>query len=566
MKAVQVESSAPAQVPSVPPATTKQSRTNSDWKTGIIAATFLSRNVSESKPASPVPEQRLPVREPSLPQTALLNFSLNPTPVRINLENEKGQDITPNGLIDQLEYPVRPVSPRTSTPRLGEIEETSETVLDTFEGLNTEATLSGASSIYSGDSASIYSRTSSIYSSGASTYSYDECGSDDFDQFNRKASRDELLYQQHARTLAIKRQEVQDTAARERSSLAKKAALFQNSRLQPQLPSYSASLPTWSMVCRAVQASQDCYDSRALTRKGAYTPADSSKDIKAMIVDDQFIDGSRLVIVSIRGTQFQSLRDWTVNTAANPTNPSGFLDDEENLCHAGFLQVAKAMVNQIASQLQQHPASSEKPSLLFTGHSAGGAVAALLYSHMVSTSVNSKLTALASQFPSINCITFGAPPLTITPLPRPDIGSGVFLAFANEGDPVLRLSNAAYFKTLAKLMTASPPPSTAAVPVAPPVKVVRGSRGGTVYRQPMAAPPAIPWEELPLWPTPAASLYNGGDVILLRDKKNGRAEASRLTYEDLGTVIFGDFVQHTTEMYVRRVNEVALAAMMGRNV
>ncbi|KAF2807479.1 alpha/beta-hydrolase [Mytilinidion resinicola] len=284
-----------------------------------------------------------------------------------------------------------------------------------------------------------------------------------------------------------------------------------------------------------------------------------------MIIDDQLIDDSRVVIVSIRGTQFRSLSDWAVNKAATAAKPVGFLDDEENACHAGFLQVTKAMVGQVAAQLQQHPASSARPSLLFTGHSAGGAVAAILYSHMLSTSVHSDLTALASQFHSINCVTFGAPPLSLTPLPRRAHGSGVFLSFANEGDPVLRLSNAAYVKSLAKLMTASPPSSVTSATAPPPVKVVRRSRGSAVVRvQTLPAAPPTPWEELPLWPTPDAPLTNAGDVVLLRDRENGGAAASRVTPEELREVIFADLAQHTSEMYIRRVREVALAAMMGR--
>jgi hypothetical protein len=279
-----------------------------------------------------------------------------------------------------------------------------------------------------------------------------------------------------------------------------------------------------------------------------------------MIIDDQLIDESRLVIVSIRGTECKSLTDWAVNKAAKPVEPVGFLDDEENACHAGFLQVTKAMVGQVAAQLQQHPASSQRPSLLFTGHSAGGAVAAMLYSHMLSTSVHSDLTTLASQFSSINCMTFGAPPISQRPRLKRDHMPGVFLAFANEGDPVLRLSDAASLKSLAKLVTASAPSSLAP----PKVKVVRRSRGTSVIREEaVSTRPVTPWEELPLWPTPAPLLTNAGDVILLRDKENGTAAASRVTSEDLKEVIFGDLAQHTTDMYIRRVKELALAAMMG---
>lgn len=279
-----------------------------------------------------------------------------------------------------------------------------------------------------------------------------------------------------------------------------------------------------------------------------------------MIVDEQLIDHTRLIIVAIRGTDCKSLTDWTVNKNANPEKPTGFLDDEENVCHAGFLQVTKAMVAQVAEQLQAHPASSGKPALLFTGHSAGGAVAAMLYSHMLSTSVKSDLTAIASLFPSINCVTFGAPPLSLKPLPSRD-DEGVFLSFANEGDTVTRLSNAAYAKSLAKLMTASPPASVAAPAV---VKVQRRSRGSAVVRKVSVVPPT-PWEDLPIWPTPAPPLNNAGQVILLRDKDNGHASASQVTPEDFKEVIFGDLVQHTIQMYLRRVKEVALTAMMGRD-
>lgn len=282
-----------------------------------------------------------------------------------------------------------------------------------------------------------------------------------------------------------------------------------------------------------------------------------------MIVDDQFIDVSRLIILSTRGTQFKCLADWSVNKAADPVKPIGFLDDEENECHAGFLQVTKAMIDQVAAQLQQFASSSPPPSLLFTGHSAGGAVAAMLYSHMLSMSVTSDLTVLADQFSSISCITFGAPPLSLRPLPNRHHGDGVFISFANEGDPVTRLSNAAYVKSLVKLMTASTPTSVASMPS---VKVVRHSRGTRVIRQAAPTEPATPWEELPLWPTPPAPLTNAGDVVLLRDRENGGSSASHVTSEELSDVIFGDLAQHTTGAYMRRIQDVAFAAMMGRGV
>jgi hypothetical protein len=586
-----VKPAKPQQSDAAPPSslTMRLTRRNTDW---ISKPSFLSRNASETKLVAASQEQPPSVQDLPLRRAETVDFQatrdvpfvdslhvvdsteLRPVSVIVQEEHDAASKVPPEDTASSvLTAPTRiPILVCSSESTE---DDADEAAVDTFEDNNIDDTQSSASSLYSrdsmptysSDSASIYSSASSVYSSGASTYSSGaSMYSFDEEEENNPDARTlgRLQYQQRTRTVASRRPEIQDAASRERSTLAKKAALFKNSRLPPQLPSFSTSLPVWSMICRAGQASSDCYDSEVSTRRGTYTPADTSKDIKAMIIDDQLIDESRLLIVSIRGTQFQCLSDWSVNKAANPVKPTGFLDDEENACHAGFLQVAKAMVVQIATMLQQHPASSEKPTLLFTGHSAGGAVAAMLYSHMLSTSVISDLTSLATQFSSISCVTFGAPPLSLTPLPKREHGSGVFLSFANEGDPVLRLSNAAYVKSLAKLMTTSPPSSVASTTL--PVKVVRHSRGTRVIRQSAPSAPATPWEELPLWPTPPAPLTNAGDVILLRDREDGNAAASRVTSEELQDVMFADLAQHPIDMYMRRVKDVAFAAMMGRNV
>jgi hypothetical protein len=574
VKAAQVNTSASSRVSNVVPSTaTKPTKANTDWRTGKLTSNFLTLKLSETKKAGPILDQSVPVRESSHRggdsadfQTKKPDLPVDPALTHTDLVNDERNDTVSSSLPNELGPSLRPTLCRTSSPQPSPEEDKYEAELDKFGELIIEGAQSSASSVFSRDSAS-------IYSSGASTYSFDD-GSKDLDRYTWKNPTELIAeeeedtassrvpggpqYQQRTRTTVTRRQESQDAASREASSLSKKAAMFKNSRLPPQLPPFSASLPMWSMICRAAQASLDCYDSQSLTRQGTYTPANASTDIKAMIIDDQLIDNARVVIVSIRGTQFKCLADWSVNKDAKPVKPVEFLDDMENACHAGFLQVTKAMVDQVAAQLKQHPASSEMPALLFTGHSAGGAVAAMLYSHMLSISVKSDLTVLASQFSSINCMTFGAPPLSLTPLPRLDHGSGVFLAFANEGDPVLRLSDAAYVKSLAKLMATSPSSTT----TAPKTKVVRRSRGSSVIREVLA--PATSWEELPLWPTPPPPLSNAGDVILLRDKPNGGATASRVAPEELRDIIFGDLRQHTTEMYIRRVKQVAVTAMTGR--
>ena len=171
-------------------------------------------------------------------------------------------------------------------------------------------------------------------------------------------------------------------------------------------------------------------------------------------------------------------------------------DDPGNLCHAGFLRVARQMVRPVAQRLRQlldeAPARASY-SLLITGHSAGGAIASLLYCHMLATSGSaaSELNALAGRFRRIHCITFGTPPTSLLPLAKPlrwnvrsrqysnreddkkDPGRGdggedgiwserrlrksLFMTFVNEGDPVARVDKA-YLRSLLELF-ASPAPS-----------------------------------------------------------------------------------------------------------
>jgi len=54
--------------------------------------------------------------------------------------------------------------------------------------------------------------------------------------------------------------------------------------------------------------------------------------------------------------------------------------------HNGFLRVAASMASQVEQLLRQKATSlddSSTTSLVFTGHSAGGATAALLFAHML---------------------------------------------------------------------------------------------------------------------------------------------------------------------------------------
>ena len=72
-------------------------------------------------------------------------------------------------------------------------------------------------------------------------------------------------------------------------------------------------------------------------------------------------------------------------------------DDPGNLCHSGFLSVARKMKQPVAARLRallEEDPSRSNCSLLITGHSAGGAVASLLYAHMLAEGIKSELNVL----------------------------------------------------------------------------------------------------------------------------------------------------------------------------
>ncbi|KAF2765856.1 alpha/beta-hydrolase, partial [Teratosphaeria nubilosa] len=342
-----------------------------------------------------------------------------------------------------------------------------------------------------------------------------------------------------------------------------KTWMYQNSRLPPGMVPFNVYLPTWTLICRAVQASMDVYTRPPKSQRQQYLDADPRRGIKATIIKSQPVDDRKLLIVAIRGSQWK-LVDWTVNVAASPSPPEGFLDDEGNACHAGFLAIAKAMVPAVAAQLRR--LVQEEPewitsSMLFTGHSAGGAVASLLYLHMLS-SQTSELTALAGVFKRVHCVTFGAPPVSLLPLQVPAGRAhqkNQFLSFVNEGDPVVR-ADRPYVMSLIKLLAEPAPSANGSRPSRLRAKLscqALKSRG---------SPQQVSLVR-PTWPVPEATMSTAGRLVLLREKagsEHGAIEAVQLTDGQLRDFIFGDLTKHYMTMYKERLDELAFAAVTGR--
>ncbi|AEO56697.1 hypothetical protein MYCTH_2301878 [Thermothelomyces thermophilus ATCC 42464] len=250
-------------------------------------------------------------------------------------------------------------------------------------------------------------------------------------------------------------------------SFFSKVDCYANSRLPMNLPPLKLYIPTYPLLCLAAQYSERVYEPpRGRAERDTHVAADWRTGTKAMVIKSVPMDTMNTIVFAIRGTA--TFMDWAVNLDTTPTSPAGFLDDPDNLCHAGFLSVARKMVTPVARRLRQ--LLEEDPwrasySLLITGHSAGGAVAALLYSHMLSESdaAKSELTAVAGFFKRIHCVTFGTPPISLMPLTKPDnylrrpqLRKSIFLSFVNEGDPVAR-ADKAYVKSLLELFAAPRP-------------------------------------------------------------------------------------------------------------
>lgn len=374
-----------------------------------------------------------------------------------------------------------------------------------------------------------------------------------------------------------------------------KVWLYSNSRLPPHLPPFKVYMPTYPLLCLAATYSERVYTPPGPKSRENEThiPSDWRSGTKAMVLKSVPVEELNTIVFAIRGSQ--TFMDWAVNYNSAPNSPTGFLDDASNLCHAGFLFVARKMVKPVADRLrvllQENPSRSNC-SLLITGHSAGGAVAALLYAHMMSTKVESELNYLTSFFKRVHCITFGAPPVSLNPLKKPNDRrhrKSLFYAFINEGDPVPR-ADKGVVRSLLKLYASPAPSLTSAVSTA----VLTTSKLNLSQPSHPASPPRSKWSlprlgkpskpvpssstttpsstssyaAAPAWPIPVCSLAPAGRLVVLRQKAKGRGEddveAVTVEEEVLRNVVFGDPLKHMMSVYRKRIEGVAVRAVTAR--
>ncbi|KAH6662868.1 Alpha/Beta hydrolase protein [Halenospora varia] len=368
-----------------------------------------------------------------------------------------------------------------------------------------------------------------------------------------------------------------------------KVHLYANSRLPPYLPPMKLYMETYPLLCLAAQYSERVYSRPVGQERETHVEADWRMGTKAMVIKSVPMDAMNTIVFAIRGTQ--TFMDWAVNLNSAPAEPLGFLDDPGNLCHAGFLTVARKMVRPVAARLrnllEEHPGRC-KYSLIITGHSAGGAIASLLYCHMLSNSreAASELNDLKGSFKRIHCISFGAPPVSLLPLTKPPNDStrkskSLFMSFVNEGDPVAR-ADRAYVRSLLDLYSSPPPNKTCMESLAPPkLKPILKNSSSTLTLS-KKKPKVFPAPgQAPVWPVPEATLSNAGRLVLLRsveryetssnkkkqlhDRMNEGIVAQVITDELLRGVVWGDPMCHMMKLYERRIQVLATNAVLGRS-
>ncbi|XXG99987.1 hypothetical protein Hte_006329 [Hypoxylon texense] len=379
-----------------------------------------------------------------------------------------------------------------------------------------------------------------------------------------------------------------------------KVDLYANSKLPANLPPLRLHLPTYPLICLAASYSERVYENPRGAERDAHVNADWRTGTKAMRIKSVPMDHMNTIVFAIRGTA--TFMDWSVNLNTAPTAATGFLDDPSNLCHAGFLSVARKMIAPVAARLRHLIEEDSRRcsySLLITGHSAGGAVASLLYAHMLATSkgASSELNNLTGIFKRIHCITFGTPPVSRFPLQkpnRPELKKFVFLSFVNEGDPVAR-ADKAYVKSLLELFVAPAPAEVkdSKKQLAPPKcssskhskshrnnssttiasKTSSKSSRSTSSKSSKPKPPA------PMWNVPPSTLSNAGQIVVLRSgHSHSRGRGSKTveerlddgvvaqvaTDEQLRGLIWGDPVCHVMKLYIGRVKLLAVDAVTAK--
>ncbi|KAI8953597.1 Alpha/Beta hydrolase protein [Xylaria longipes] len=264
---------------------------------------------------------------------------------------------------------------------------------------------------------------------------------------------------------------------------------------------------------------------------------------------DSRAEPTTYLIIAVRGSA--STVDHLVNLNGEPRDASTLyhnigqapgLGDQtlKFLAHAGFLNSARELLASISTQIEKRLSKGQKFNILFTGHSAGGAVATLLH------------LALRVKFAGVpfSCITFGSPPVAKfvdedrIALDRV-MEQAPVLNIVNEYDLVPRL-DAGYLRSLLRLYN---------------------SRDLNFTSEDTLTAEGISGK---CWPLPPPDLQHIGPIVVLKTelpdlqldsakppKVSTRVRAWSVTSESLSDLVFCQLRVHRRKYYRQKIEQLA---------
>ncbi|OCK78593.1 alpha/beta-hydrolase [Lepidopterella palustris CBS 459.81] len=224
--------------------------------------------------------------------------------------------------------------------------------------------------------------------------------------------------------------------------------------------------------------------------------------------------------------------------------------------HAGFLNSALELIGQLSNRIEARLKQNPRTNILFTGHSAGGAVASLLH-----LSFRTKLAPTFTDA-TFSCITFGSPPVAkyLSQKDRMALdeltSSARVLNIVNEYDLVAR-ADKGYIHSLIQLYSS----------VGPPERIHKSSQDEIDTDE----------DNRHYWPLPAPEVQHIGPIVVLKidppssDMKGTDSSlpalilsAWRITKEDLSRLMFCRLSVHSRMAYRSRIQQIESGCLNGQ--
>ncbi|KAJ6437593.1 hypothetical protein O9K51_09800 [Purpureocillium lavendulum] len=254
------------------------------------------------------------------------------------------------------------------------------------------------------------------------------------------------------------------------------------------------------------------------------------------------------LVIAVRGTA--SRIDHIVNVNAQPRSAQRYIGPGV-VSHSGFLNCAEALDGVVSDRIRRHVRGRPGAHIIFTGHSAGGAVASLLFLRHV---MNRDLAPSAR----LSIITFGAPPVVAQPLDPVGFQQqqlGLCLNIINEFDVVSR-ADAPYVLCLVNLLR-----SLYGQPALVDDEVTEETTGGC----PNPASDGKMGEAAgqsgteKVWPTPPPRYHHVGARVVLLMRLNEsrlRLRAVEVPGDKFGRLLFCRVAVHRRACYSDRMQEL----------